>query len=1454
MSRCAPDRWSPRRPGFQLAFALTATAAAVTMLGLARPWDGGFGFLLGAYGASALAAAALLLGEPKKPATALRLPAAPPHGWHDETLRLPRPVLALVLIGAVALGGWLRLAGTDWDEGQHLHPDERFLTMVAEGLDWPSNLSEYFDESASPLNPRNRGHGFFVYGVAPVAAVKLVGRLSGTDGYDRIHLTGRRASGVLETLLIVMVFLLARALYRDERTALLAAVLMALAVLPIQHAHFFVTDSWATFWITAALVMLVQAQRRGRTRDYAAAGALFGLAMAGKLSVAGFVPLAVAVALWRGALGRRRGDPYAWLSSFGKLVACGLASALVFRLAAPDAFAGWIAPAGRWLNNLAEASRLASGAVDFPPGHQWTDRTPFWFPWKNMVLWGMGPLLGLAAWAGWLGAAWAWLRRGRAAHLIPVCWVLIQFAWQGGQWVKAMRYQLPIYPALVVLAAWGLVALWDATRRQRARRLAAATLIIAVAGGSLLWAVAFTRIYREPHSRVSASRWLLQNIPEGAAIANEHWDDSLPLRVDGQDPFGGRYNAVEMQWYGEDTPEKLEQALDWLDQADVIVLSSNRLSDSIARLPMRYPMTLRYYEALFSGELGFEPAAEFTSYPGLGRLSFPDQSAEEAFTVYDHPRVRIFRKTPAFDIARARALLGDVAWERIQQLTPRQATRAPNGLWLSPERRACESALPTWDELFPADGFARRHPVLVWISLLALLGIAGWPYLFAVTGWLPDRGWGLARPAGWLVVAWAAWLAVSLDFLPFDRATLLALAAAWLAGGALLAGIQARAIGRFLRRRWKPLLIGEALFWAAFAAMLLVRWLNPDLWHPQLGGEKPMDLAYLNATVRSAGFPPHNPWFAGSIINYYYFGYVPVAAAIGLTGVTPAVGYNLSIATLWAMVVAAGFSAALGVTRRAGAGIGRRAIGGALLAILLAALAGNLVQWRVLWAQWSSPGRPEAWFWDATRAISHPPTEAGPITEFPFFTYLFADLHPHALALPLALLVLGLVIELAARARRDRPATMGLGLLLALALGSLWPANAWDYPIYSALLLGGLWLRHRRRPPPERALRAALAAGLIIGLGVLAFLPFRETYGKGYTSIEWWAGSRTPPAEYLLVFGAMLLPALAAACATLWRRRPRHAWPIAAMAALAAGALAAFGLATAALVLALLAAVGLALLARPRSIGWRLGLLLVAIALALQLAVELVVLQGDIARMNTVFKFYFQSWVLLAIGVGAAVAHGPRGPRALNFAWRAMLIAVIAASLLYPLTATTARLRLRPAPTAPPTLDGEAWMANATLNHNGRLIQTKWDAEAIDWLRRTARGMPVIAEANTWPVLYGWGNRFSNHTGLPSIVGWDWHQRQQRAVLPDSGVERRIAELARIYETEDPWEARSILLRHGARYVIVGELEAACYDAAGLRKFEQAEGICWRRAYANPGVTIYELTDQPNPQPITHNP
>lgn len=252
-----------------------------------------------------------------------------------------------------------------------------------------------------------------------------------------------------------------------------------------------------------------------------------------------------------------------------------------------------------------------------------------------------------------------------------------------------------------------------------------------------------------------------------------------------------------------------------------------------------------------------------------------------------------------------------------------------------------------------------------------------------------------------------------------------------------------------------------------------------------------------------------------------------------------------------------------------------------------------------------------------------------------------------------------------------------------------------------------------------------------------------------------------------------------------------------------------------------------------------------AMALGLGIGVEFFVLRGDISRMNTVFKFYLQAWVLFAVAVSPLVVELWKGAKSRGFVMRVgvriSLVLVLVAVAAYPVTAPRARLQSRLRPDAPHTLDGLAFLESATIEHGGRTIPLGDDLAGIRWLRENAVGLPVLAEATTHPQLYGWGARFSTHTGFPAIIGWDWHQRQQYAAMPVDVITPRIEDLKRLYETADLQEARRLLSRYGVEYLIVGALEEAVFGAEGIGKFAAAEGSFLEVAFREESLVIYRV-------------
>ncbi|MGD2148645.1 MAG: DUF2298 domain-containing protein, partial [Anaerolineae bacterium] len=1332
----------------------------------------------------------------------------------------PRWWSSVLLAVVLVLASYLRFTGLNWDEGQYIHPDEGHMRNTISLISWPTDLSLYFDTHQSPLNVRTKGHQYS-YGTLPLFLSRAAGEWldQACDGSARplsravasvlirSHisdcrpgaftsvfnaLVGRALSGLADLGTLVLVFCIGRRLY-DEATGLLAAGLGAVTAFMIQQAHFFTVDSTACFFTMFVALFSVRAAQVGRWTDFALAGLGVGLAAASKVSAATSALLVVLAGVsrltsraWPGSvlhLSVARIASSSW-PLFLRLCLAGLLSLIAFRVAQPYAFEGpgilGIRPSPEWFGRLSEIRAEQSGQVDLPSGRQWAGRLPIAFPWMNMVVWGMGLPLGIAAWAGWAATGVELLfgaPRGRR-HLVLWGWATVFFLYQATRWVKTMRAFLPLYPLLLLFGACWMVRV-ARSRRAWCRRIGIGLSGVA-ALGAVLWGLAFCTIYLGPHPRLAASRWIYDHVPAGVTVANEHWDWGLPLRIDGHDPFGGIYRGIEMQNYNEDTEEKRQQLAAWLDEADWIFLASNRLYGSIPRLPARYPLTIVYYRALFAEELGFELEADFTSYPALGPFIFPDQEnpfepveadfvaqrrpiavplppAEEAFSVYDHPRVLLFRKTEQYSTELVSRVFDGIELDRVQQgLAPREATAAPRLLQFDEETWADQRFGGTWSEMFNRNGVLNRYPGLaavVWWLVVTALGLLAFPLLFAALPGLRDHGYGLARVLGLLLIAYMAWLAASLRAFPNTRVTILRMVAFLALVGLGIGWLKRVELRAFLRGHWRVLLVYEGLFALLFAFWVGVRCLQPDLWHPVVGGEKPMDFAYLNAVMKSTWFPPYNPWLSGTWINYYYFGFVIVGTLAKLIGTVPAVAYNLAVPVIFALTGVGAFS----VAYNAGGPDRRRALLAGVSALVVVVLLGNLGVvhlirgklialgevsfpstipgfpnavslfrglWRVIVEGATFGVRTESWYWHPTRII---PSDAGnPVAEFPAFTFLYADLHAHMIAFPLTLFAIALALNWA----RGAGLNWGSILLGGLVIGALRPTNTWDYPTY--LLLGlfslgiGAWQTRpkagvdtgranlgvsvsttpRRRPYIARIKSFALPAVALTALTVVLYLPYVRYYVAGYSSFQLWDGGKTPVDLYLWIHAILLFPivtrmAIEALNLAGQSRALRLKLVLAIAGALVLGvALSTQGYPVALVTIPVGCVAGVLFVVpgteeqRNREGDRRFLWLAVGTGMVLSLAVEVVVLSGDIGRMNTVFKFYLQVWILLSVAAAVSLQWllARRWRTDLRHLWWAVMAALVIGGGLFLPLGIRARAVDRMAPGTGLTLDGMAFL------------------------------------------------------------------------------------------------------------------------------------------------------------------
>jgi len=860
-------------------------------------------------------------------------------------------------------------------------------------------------------------------------------------------------------------------------------------------------------------------------------------------------------------------------------------------------------------------------------------------------------------------------------------------------------------------------------------------------------------------------------------------------------------------------------------------------------------------------------------------------------------------------------------------------------------------------------------PFFAWWFLLQLLGLVGLPLTFRLLGNLPDRGYAFARPVGLLLTGYLLWLGGSLGFWRNSTgATLIAMTVVLGIGLWLYSGRPDKrvSIWSWLRTHTRYWLAVELLFAVALFLWTVYKAYNPNL--ETAGGEKWMEIAFLNATLRSDGFPPQDPWLSGFGISYYYFGYVLMALVTRLSGLPPTVAYNLFIPALLALTLTGAFSLVYNMVlnHAAKARTEVQAIGFGTLGALFVGIVGNLEGllevlhsrgllppgfWRWLdIIDINQPPTPSGWvptrfiwWWRASRVVHdcsfqglltgdcNPPNNWEVIDEFPFFSFLLGDVHPHVLALPFVLLALALALNLLLSRRTLSPASYSLPhisnlksalsdlvaatfggwtqfFVFALCLGALGFLNTWDFPIY--LFLVSLVFALQRKlvgAPWWWAETLAVGLGLALVGGVL-HLPF-------YLGLQSQAGGILPnlfnptKLQQFLVFFGLFLFVIVSYLALLsrdampsgwWRRLPSTLTltvlaPVLAMFLLAAAL--AVSPSSRSWVEELLRSPELrAVLGQPSLgrlstmalrirlsnpwtflvlgglLGWVLvliqeelrrkdrqgtgvagdregeleqpsfpqaqlialtssdwfALVLIGVGLLLLLAVEFVYLRDLFGhRMNTVFKFYFQGWVLLALSAAYGVSYVSSRIRGVSgLAWRLALTLLVLGGLVYPALAIPNKTGNF---SAEPTLDGQAWLEAAHPD----------DYAAIRWLQANASNGAVILEAPGES--YRYTGRVSALTGLPTLLGWDFHEYQWRGTYDEPA--RRKPEIDILYNTLDLTQTLTLLDKYDISYAYVGPIERERYNPTGLAKFERLMDVVYQQG----AVTIYQRRRSDSP-------
>ena len=793
---------------------------------------------------------------------------------------------------------------------------------------------------------------------------------------------------------------------------------------------------------------------------------------------------------------------------------------------------------------------------------------------------------------------------------------------------------------------------------------------------------------------------------------------------------------------------------------------------------------------------------------------------------------------------------------------------------------------------------------LRWLITVEIIGLAAFPLAFYLLPRLADRGFTLSKPFGILLLSYLFWV-LGLAHVPTVQPTAIALVLLMAAASAYIAYRNLDDLRAYIAREWRTLLIAEAIFLVFFIGWALFRSYDPFINHT----EQPMDLALLSASINSQVGHPEDPWLRGESISYYYFGYWMMGAISQIAAVPSNIAYNLAMALIPAMGATGIFGLVSNMVRANGSGStqvseqqshphpdlppsrGKESyhlaviagIAAALFLVVAANLQGILEFMRLNgmgsqgfydWIRIDGlPGPiemppqswtpPDFWWWfHASRVIN---TFDGihfidnTIQEFPFFSFLLGDMHPHVMSIPFVLLFVGVALNiyrLPAGFWRDfrSPYTCAIILMAAVVLGGLGFNNLWDMPTFAALLIAVLALRSYREGNDIRQsfALALFPVGLaVILLAVLMYSPYLLDINAGVNGIGV-VITHTRAIHMFIVWGLFLTAVTPFLLATFWQTTVQRDWAAQAFTALALAfapwllwALAYLPSdgsieETVARFIGILPLTGLAAigiynalyLARRDNEGGRLfATLLAVLGLGLIIGAEFLFIRDFFNnRGNTVFKLYYQAWILLAAASAFAVYYwlntirNLKGWRtALSYVWAGAFVVLLLCSLYYPLAAARTKPEV---PQTGRTLDGLSFVR----------IYNPAEYDAIEWLKDNApRDAAIVEAVGEWS---DWG-MVSRSTGLPTIVNWLGHQKQWRGGweqfdadkpeasrdLRDQYFDDRAAEVERIYTTLDPAEAQLILYKYDIDYVYIGRREREKYGIEGIPKFDDIANL-----------------------------
>ena len=757
---------------------------------------------------------------------------------------------------------------------------------------------------------------------------------------------------------------------------------------------------------------------------------------------------------------------------------------------------------------------------------------------------------------------------------------------------------------------------------------------------------------------------------------------------------------------------------------------------------------------------------------------------------------------------------------------------------------------------------------ITWLLLIEVVGFATFVIFLSIFRTIPDKGYSISKPLGIICLSLATWLLSISEIIPATEIATILFFIGLIICSLIIGTIRVNTLKQVVKNNWRIISLTELTFLLTYLIFFSIRYFDPGINHT----EQPMDFAFLNSSARTITGQPLDPWFHGETISYYYFGYWIFGTLSKISLIPTVATYNLSLVAIPAMTASSIFALTSIFLKFSRLKFDFLTISCSAFASLTAVFMGNLQGFleffRInsigssgFWQRVCIDGmqnpvintidswRPtEFWWWfRSSRIINYfgPACEGQgldyTINEFPFFSYLLGDLHPHVMATPFLLTFIYIAYDLS---KKDLTKSLGLMYWLEVALAGIMLGcvsfiSMWTAPICIAIISGvyGLhWISNTNLNP----IKLGQSISLVFAMGALVLLPYLWSFQSdidGLAKTQY----QTSAIHGFVVWGPLLILSMPKIVSTFWATPISAAWRYHVGISLAVVSIpwmirflipeatinsdgpSMVGFAFPITIFCFISTLTLLTLTTREGLSDRsLVFSIFSLSMFLILIPELFYV-GDVYgnRMNTVFKLYYPAWILLSIcGSYSAyywLAGYIRPQKFLKYIYTFIAGLIILCAFYYPPAATMTKL-------SESSISG-------FKNSNAR--PTDSEISALDYAKQNiSLNQGILESVGEWDS----SGFISRNTGIPNLVNWPGHESQWRN--SDPAIYQRAADVETIYSTENLAQAKSLLGKYDINFIYVGDLELSRYTSTQLGKFQSLGTL----VFGNIGsVAIFEI-------------